>query len=719
VELKYLGPKGAFEEGYDIFKVKEANFTASELFKGGYPLEDIISVANYSPPPFTVEDLRGIGATVIMMKAYNYTVNDLFDGGFTIIELLGATLFLDMNGAEREMLIFKSENGFEDQELIDAGIATRADITEAKAVDTSCPGGNYFDLDTDGCTECLPGTFSGEIGIRVGFAVLSGCKGQCSSGFTSDFGAKSIVDCFFGAVLMEAGSTTSAWCEGSSTTSRFVFPNRGYAYIRSESDCTELATGLLRSNTSKLPMGDTEVFLRCQEQPNDASCLDVVNSAVVNRQAPIGYCGVLQPGTNGTDYDVVFYTGAGASLHPLEKHGTFQAICKIKSCAYMEEIEGNGARRPWDAKKKRTRQATYDDDAKCQPNPMQLNAWAKQEAAKYRPFYFVLVFFIACLVLKTLLDLWGLDDREQEDGTVGKKYGNINEKGKDKRKGSKQNKKGKWSGKAAKNEKKTPNGPTKMTLRFRIIVAGFVLGTRVVDFMTDWAFYDLSVRSAERFEEIMERKHGSRDSYVAFKTAVLMFCILGTLMIVPDMFAMCTKQQATKLNRPPPKSTKYVTLFVLIFEEIPMLALNLMYLKTNADANKEIQNKEYRQDTDLVAVFSLVMTCGGILTNALMLARPGWFFKMKDKTTGNKLEAVEGEMGRAMGSFYRKMSITRGTSKKSETKKKTKKKSAKNNGPKYENDEIAVFSNPTYMPGNDVDQGGGNVDEYIDVEGGE
>ena len=64
---------------------------------------------------------------------------------------------------------------------------------------------------------------------------------------------------------------------------------------------------------------------------------------------------------------------------------------------------------------------------------------------------------------------------------------------------------------------------------------------RVADFMTDWAFYCLSVQ-APRFQYVMEREGLS---YSSFEASCLAFCILASIGFLPDIYGFYQKRVGT------------------------------------------------------------------------------------------------------------------------------------------------------------------------------
>lgn len=133
--------------------------------------------------------------------------------------------------------------------------------------------------------------------------------------------------------------------------------------------------------------------------------------------------------------------------------------------------------------------------------------------------------------------------------------------------------------------------------------------------------------------------------FKTFKAFALFFNIMSTLFWFPDLVGFYQRHQAIQTKQRPPASSTIVTIVVLVVEDIPQFLLNVYYMAV-------VNNEAYgNPKIDPVAIFSLLMSLTGLITNSLIVLKPGWFFDVIDKETGAALP----EMDDKFGTFVRKV----------------------------------------------------------------
>ena len=265
-----------------------------------------------------------------------------------------------------------SLGGYTSAELTAAGFAPEAAASAAGV--SSCPPGNYFNLQRKRCWPCLGGTYAAEQGYRSGPddnpVYPDGCPDRCDEGYTSKAGATSKDQCRLGYKLMEpnegaadsrrrrraAGAPAIASCEGAfQLESECPWSNQGYMYIVTKEEC-EFAAGLMTEarllNASKLYNradlvcgggGDNGTTAKTVSTDGfESTCAEGTPS--VTAVAPVGYCGVEVDASG--NQRLVFYEEAGDTARQHYQGHKLLAVCKVKECNEMEEIQGSGSKRP-------------------------------------------------------------------------------------------------------------------------------------------------------------------------------------------------------------------------------------------------------------------------------------------------------------------------------------------------------------------------------------
>jgi len=223
----------------------------------------------------------------------------------------------------------------------------------------------------------------------------------------------------------------------------------------------------------------------------------------------------------------------------------------------------------------------------CEPNAAQLAAWADEEADSYLLFYMFLGAVSAVIWLVAL----GLACRM------------------------------------------APEGFSRSDCQWRVfqLIGGFMVWVRCLDFMTDWAFYCLSVQ-APRFVYVMEREGLSQPD---FAVACLAFCILSAVGFLPDMYSFYQKRIALGADLAPPPETAWIALGLILVEDVPQLVLGSIYIHVMTKVNRELPEK-YQEPLDPVAIISLTMSVLGLLANLALTLAPKLVFKMVDEKTGER-----------------------------------------------------------------------------------
>ena len=84
-------------------------------------------------------------------------------------------------------------------------------------------------------------------------------------------------------------------------------------------------------------------------------------------------------------------------------------------------------------------------------------------------------------------------------------------------------------------------------------------------------FYAISISNPLFEEELIEAGY----DYDHFQNASLAFCICGSLLWLPDLHGFLQRQKAAKENKRPAEGAKYISIAVMVLEDIPQLTLNV------------------------------------------------------------------------------------------------------------------------------------------------
>ena len=173
--------------------------------------------------------------------------------------------------------------------------------------------------------------------------------------------------------------------------------------------------------------------------------------------------------------------------------------------------------------------------------------------------------------------------------------------------------------------------------------------TRSIDFVMDWGFYLVSIKS-DRFKYFVE--DGSAFSYDAIHYTTLISCIAASLLFLPDGLAFWfarRKHEEDDLYEPPIKlnSAKIIAL-VLCFEDIPQSAVSIIYLDITSKRNAAMCS-EYAKPLDPLAVASLVLACVSMGIKLVQVLKPGLMFEAEK--VGGSVAGLRRRLSAKMNKF--------------------------------------------------------------------
>lgn len=467
-------------------------------------------------------------------------------------------------------------------------------------------------------------------------------------------------------------------CQAAYADNLAACPPNGLAPINADGVVEAAALDRCVVDFGSSDIKDPAVCTVCNRTCNLCSNKVVSDDSQTYKNAPVGFCGV-ETGSN-QEQRLVFYTpDDGAQPRHFYTGEPFTAICKVVLCNYLEEIGGTGAKLMlWENEASRDGPQPVVDDAQCIPNPLQFGEWETAEAAAYRAFYFAAAVLVGTILGIVLFYLNrstettkrvertdpGEANYEADDGRLAT---NTTYTSTDEALG------GAVAGAAtvgvtatataavvgatpAKKESKLYDyeklDENKIQLRLFKAVCAILIAIRAFDFMSDWAFYALAVNTP-RFEYIIEHQGLS---FKTFKNFALAFNVLSTFFWFPDLFGFYERHQAILNKCVPPTSSFVITIIVLLVEDVPQFLLNVVYMGV-------VNNEAYGNPTiDPVAIFSLMMSIMGMILNLTMVVKPGWFFDMVDKETGEALPEMEDKMGTFVKMMGRRASMRQGAS---------------------------------------------------------
>jgi len=145
-----------------------------------------------------------------------------------------------------------------------------------------------------------------------------------------------------------------------------------------------------------------------------------------------------------------------------------------------------------------------------------------------------------------------------------------------------------------------------------------IFGIRSFDMFSDWAFFAISLRKGGAFALAYAADGGDPDQVWI---AALAFCILGSLLYLPDLWGFYMRVDADA-GADAAKKSATITATVFFLEDLPQLVLNAgIYLPTLGIG-----------EADPVAIFALVMSGLSLVLNVGLFANEsGCWQWAKDK----------------------------------------------------------------------------------------
>ena len=171
------------------------------------------------------------------------------------------------------------------------------------------------------------------------------------------------------------------------------------------------------------------------------------------------------------------------------------------------------------------------------------------------------------------------------------------------------------------------------------LTASFVLSCKVFDWMSDWAFYAVSLQSPE-FTEQSSFGSFREDTYESIQRASLAFCILGTFLVVSEWYGIGFVRKDTILwgmNNHQIRAN--IGMFVILFEDIPQLVLCGVYLKGMHldDSYKSDDSRDgYQFADDPLTGLSIVLSSISFVYNLVTVTRQRWKGTMKENNGGEE-----------------------------------------------------------------------------------
>ena len=164
-----------------------------------------------------------------------------------------------------------------------------------------------------------------------------------------------------------------------------------------------------------------------------------------------------------------------------------------------------------------------------------------------------------------------------------------------------------------------------------------VLSCKVFDWMSDWAFYAVSLHSPQ-FTEQSSFGSFRNNTYEDIQRASLAFCILGTFLVVSEWYGIGFVQKDTELwgmNNHQIRAN--IGIFVILFEDIPQLVLCGVYLKgMHSDDSATGSTRDgYQFSDDTLTGLSIVLSSISFVYNVVTVVR--------QRLKGSKKESNGGE----------------------------------------------------------------------------
>ena len=420
--------------GYSVDDLHSVGFTIAELLVGGYTRDQITqggwSAAELRSAGFAIAELLVGGYTRDQIIQGGWSAAELRSAGFTIEELLTAFSIQDLYAAGFEQKtnekipwaghpINSTELVYTVQEIYERVRIYNAPCKDFGCKDNGgCPSGHFWSTTAfqglGGCYPCPSGSYANTTDsnfTRIGDEYYK-CPYACAPGYISDPGSNSSKTCRIGYEVRDMRFDDNgdprtdvnalfhfmaASCGGKEVipsgpgSVQNSWPSKGFEYITTREEC-ELAAGLLVDAPGR-KLTESSITDPCPGFPNqDPTRKCSRKNTELSAQAPMGYCGVERDKTGRKKQRLVFYNNdtqpaffyTGATLNY-----EFLAICKIKLCNFLEEIEDSGATlmRDRDNKMLFPKGPEEIHNAKCMPNPIQFGLWETAEDDAYEAFY--------------------------------------------------------------------------------------------------------------------------------------------------------------------------------------------------------------------------------------------------------------------------------------------------------------------------------------------
>lgn len=153
------------------------------------------------------------------------------------------------------------------------------------------------------------------------------------------------------------------------------------------------------------------------------------------------------------------------------------------------------------------------------------------------------------------------------------------------------------------------------------LTPAFVLTCKVFDWMSDWAFYAVSLHSP-RFTEQSTFGSYRDDTYEGVQKASLAFCIIGTLLVISEWYGIGFVRKNTVLwgmNNHQIRAN--IGIFVIIFEDIPQLSLCGVYLNGMHSDELDDSADGFQISDDPLTGLSLILSSFSFVYNVVTVIR--------------------------------------------------------------------------------------------------
>lgn len=175
-----------------------------------------------------------------------------------------------------------------------------------------------------------------------------------------------------------------------------------------------------------------------------------------------------------------------------------------------------------------------------------------------------------------------------------------------------------------------PNGATSFSdLSFQTHLWAFLsVGLKLFDMQTDWSFFFISLRGEPFESQYMLDANATRrftqtgrynKDVAAIQMASFFSCSCGTLLTFFDIYG--TRQRLGGAVA----VASLATLLVMLIEDVPQLAINIIYIKTMATASgapaagDATESQDYLENIDAISIISLVASILNLLYSIYLL----------------------------------------------------------------------------------------------------